>query len=387
VSAPGWTGSRTVEAPLDALADGPIDWALAERVARAVAGRHPPVPGPHPSDDELAPMAVRAQEMVAAETGLRPPTPAHVRVIDRPTWAAANVASFRVLLEPLAVRWRERMAGRAANATNRSVAAIGRRATAVELGLLLGWMAGRVLGQYDLLPAAGTADGEPAGSRAEDPDAVYLVGPNIAMLEQRFGFPPEEFRLWVTLHELTHRAQFTGVPWMRGHYLGLVHRLLSAADPDPAHLVAALRELARQPGTARTRLREGGLAAVIAPPAQREALEQVAGLMALLEGHGDVTMNRAGSPEIPTADRFARVLAERRRRGTPLTRLVQQLVGIEAKLGQYRAGERFIAEIEAAAGPGAIDRCWRRPDDLPTWDEIREPSRWIERVTPHALEV
>lgn len=376
-------GSRTV----DTSADGPVDWALAERVARAVAGRHQPVPGPHPSDDELAPMAVQAAAMVAAETGLRPPTPAHVRVIDRPTWAAANVASFRVLLEPLAARWRERMAGRTANGAPRSIAALGRRATAIEVGLLLGWMAGRVLGQYDLLPAAGTADGEPAGARPDDPDAVYLVGPNIAMLEQRFGFPSDEFRLWVTLHELTHRAQFTGVPWMRGHYLGLVERLLSTADPDPAHLMAAVRELARQPGAARTRLREGGLPAVLAPPAQREALEQVAGLMALLEGHGDVTMNRAGAAQIPSAERFARVLAARRRRGTPLTRLVQQLVGIEAKLGQYRAGERFITEIEAAVGPEAIERCWQRPEDLPTWDEIREPARWIGRVTMQAVEV
>jgi putative hydrolase len=126
---------------------------------------------------------------------------------------------------------------------------------------------------------------------------------------------------------------------------------------------------------------------VIAPPAQRAALEQVTGLMALLEGHGDVTMNRAGAPEIPSAERFARVLAERRRRGTPLTRLVQQLLGIEAKLGQYRAGERFIAAIEAAAGPEAIERCWHDPDDLPTWEEIREPSRWIDRVTVPTIEV
>ena len=90
------------------------------------------------------------------------------------------------------------------------------------MGAVLGWMSTRVLGQYDLLVLE---DEDP-----DDQDIVYYVGPNIASLERRFEFPEREFRLWVALHEVTHRTQFTGVPWLRPHFLGLVTSLVDDAD-------------------------------------------------------------------------------------------------------------------------------------------------------------
>jgi coenzyme F420 biosynthesis associated uncharacterized protein len=208
-----------------------------------------------------------------------------------------------------------------------------------------------------------------------DQDIVYVVGPNLVSLERRFGFPPEEFRLWLALHELTHRAQFTGVPWMRAYFLEQVDAALSLANPDPGALLRRLRDALIDRQDTQLRLREGGLPAVFASPEQRAALGRMGGLMALLEGHGDVTMNRAGAGLIPSAERFSRVLQARRRQ----TNLLQRLTGIAAKLDQYAAGERFIAAIEADGGPHAVDRCWTGPDALPTMEEIRDPRRWIDR--------
>ena len=91
--------------------------------------------------------------------------------------------------------------------------------------MVLGWMSGRVLGQYDLL----VIEEEDPG----DQDLVYYVGPNVLALEKQFAFPPEQFRLWLALHEVTHRAQFTGVPWMREHFLGLVARHPRRRRPRP----------------------------------------------------------------------------------------------------------------------------------------------------------
>lgn len=181
---------------------------------------------------------------------------------------------------------------------------------------------------------------------------------------------------------MTHRAQFTGIPWLRTHYLGLVDEVLGAVDPDPRRFVVALGRVVDDLRSGRRPFDDGGLAAVLATPEQRVALDQVSGLMSLLEGHGDVTMDRAGADRIPSAERFGRVLRQRRRQANGVARLVQRLVGLEAKLAQYEQGEAFIAAVEEVGGPRALDVIWADPLRLPTLAEIREPQRWLERVTP-----
>jgi coenzyme F420 biosynthesis associated uncharacterized protein len=240
-------------------------------------------------------------------------------------------------------------------------------------------MSGRVLGQYDLLIIE---DEHP-----EEQDLVYYVGPNVLGLEKRFAFPPREFRLWLALHETTHRAQFTGVPWMREHFLGLVETTLSGLDPDPSRMLGALTRSVEEFRAGRNPLDDGGVAALFASPEQKAALDHLSGLMSLLEGHGDVTMNRAGADRIPSAERFSRVLNQRRQQGNPMIRLVQKLIGLEAKLKQYEAGEEFIERVEGVGGPALLDRAWEAASNLPTIGEIRDPDRWLARmgVVPAAL--
>lgn len=335
--------------------------------------------GPQPTDADVAGFVAEAEDLVAAETGLRPSTPAQLRVIDRTQWIRANLASFQRLLAPAVAQWVEQLGRRRDGASPRGLGPTSKLA-AIELGAMLGWVSSRVLGQYDLLVSGETAtdvgtDGSPS------PDAVYLVAPNLAMLEQKFGFDPDQFRFWVTLHELTHRAQFRGVRWMHDHYLGLVQSALAAANPDPAHLIESLRTALSDPRGARARIDEGGALALVATPEQRAALDRIAGLMSLLEGHGDRTMDRAASAErLPEAARFSLVLRERRKRTSGMARVVQRLIGFEAKLNQYAAGARFLEAIETVEGPGAIDLCWQAPEHLPTLQEIRDPGRWLQRV-------
>ena len=247
------------------------------------------------------------------------------------------------------------------------------RVGAVELGAMLGWMSTRVLGQYDLLVLEDEA--------AEDQDIVYYVGPNLVALERRYAFHAPDFLLWLALHEVTHRAQFMGVPWMREHYLGLVGSLLDGAEPESFDLVAALRSMAarRRSGGQES---GGGVLGAISSPEQQATMDRIAGLMSLLEGHGDVTMGRAGDGVVTGADRFARVMADRRRSGSGVTKLFQRLVGLEAKLAQYAQGEAFIAAVEAHGGTGLLDRVWEDPGHLPDLAEIREPGLWIGRMTP-----
>jgi coenzyme F420 biosynthesis associated uncharacterized protein len=363
-----------------AVRPDPVDWALAERVGVRIAGRTPrPAAHLQPSAAQMDDLVGRAGVLVGDHTGLRPATPARAEVLSREDWVRANVGSFRRLLTPVWERWTEAHPATRTSTSSSFVGSVGPKVSATQIGTLLGWMSGRVLGQYDVLVATpdDTPDDTPGDTAGDD---VYLVGPNLAALEQRYAFAPDQFRLWVALHEVTHRAQFRGVPWMRDHYLGLVDQMLTVADPDPTRLWSALRAAVFDRETSRAALRDGGAVAVLAGPEQRATLDRIAGLMSLLEGHGDVTMDRAGAAQLPDALRFAHVLRMRRANAAPITRIMQRLIGLEAKLDQYRAGEAFIAAVEAVEGPTVIDRCWLSPANLPTLAEIREPEAWLART-------
>jgi len=350
----------------------PVSWDMAERVAVRVAGRDPYQDSYHyaslqPDFEELT---AEAEELVTAETGLRPLTgPARARVTDRAGWVKANIASFQRMLRPLTERLAQRMPSGPAVAPLTQVA---RTISGVELGTMLGWMSTRVLGQYDLLLVE--------EERPEDQDIVYYVGPNVIALEKRFAFPPREFRLWLALHEVTHRAQFTGVPWLRPHFLSLVESSLAAVDPDPKRFLNGLRRAVDEMREGKNPLADGGIVALLAGDEQRAVLQKIQGMMSLLEGHGDITMDRAATDRIPSAERFSRVLRERRGNNKGAGRLLQQLIGLEAKLKQYEQGEAFIRTVEEAGGRALLDRVWEGPEALPTLDEIREPGQWLARM-------
>ncbi len=354
------------------MPNSPVDWHLAGRVAVRAAGREPFSSSylAHSLQADFDEATAEAEELVAEATGLRSQSgPARARVTDRAGWIDANVASFQRLLRPLTDKLGDRMGGNLTSGVARKVAG-------AEIGVLLGWMSGRVLGQYDLLVIDDPADAPP-----DDQDLVYYVGPNVLALEKRFAFPPKEFRLWLALHEVTHRAQFTGVPWLREHYLGLVHQTLDSVDPDPRRFLDALTRVVDDLRNGRRPLDDGGLAALLASPEQRAVLDKIGGLMSLLEGHGDVTMDRAGAARLPSAHRFAKVLRERRANANPAAKMLQRLLGIEAKINQYAQGEAFIAEVERlGGGPAALDPVWRGASWLPTLAEIREPEEWLDRV-------
>ncbi|HVN51808.1 MAG TPA: zinc-dependent metalloprotease [Acidimicrobiales bacterium] len=347
-----------------------VDWAVAQRVAVRVAGREPFSESYHSDslESDFVELTEQAEALVAAETGLVSLAgPARARVTDRAGWINANVASFQRLLRPILEKISSRL-------TDSALTPVAQKLAGAEVGVVLGWMSTRVLGQYDLLIIE---EESPL-----DQDLVYYVGPNVLSLEKQFAFPPREFRLWLALHEVTHRAQFTGIEWMRPYFLDLVTQTLDSVEPDPKRFLAVLGRLAEARRTGANPLADGGIMALVASDAQREVLDRVSGLMSLLEGHGDITMDRAGAGLVPSAERFSRVLRQRRESAQGLARLLQQLIGLEAKMNQYAQGERFIRAVEDVGGPSLLATAWESPDRLPTLQEIRDPASWIARVAP-----
>lgn len=394
--------SASVPEPVEAGHDGSggagtqgpglVDWRVAERVAAWVIARRPP--SVHYDAAELAESfnvaTTKAEGLVADATGWRAPTPARSVVTDRLGWARANVASFQRLLTPALVKFERKREERreekreARRSSSRPawlvelpepiasrMAGASRSASGAQLGAVLAWMSGRVLGQYDLLLTEEMAD---------DQDLLYYVGPNVLELEQRHRFAPEEFRLWLALHEVTHRCQFTAVPWLRGYFLSLVDKAIEPFQADPGRLAEIVRRAAEQVRSRQSPLDDAGVLGVVASEQQLEAIRSLQAMMSLLEGHGDVTMDRAGAAQVPGAARFSQVLRERRQSVKGPAKVLQQVLGLEAKLRQYQQGEEFIRAVEAHGGRELFDRVWRGPEWLPTMAEIREPQRWIGRV-------
>jgi coenzyme F420 biosynthesis associated uncharacterized protein len=351
------------------LLDRLVDWDVAAATARRLAR---PGPGVEPSEaagvvQELRDCAAAARPHVARITGLDAPAEsAVVLVVDRPRWVEANLQTMRSMLAPAVDELaRGRGTRPRTSRTHPAVAAVGSRVTGAEAGGLLAFLSSKVLGQYD--PAPG---GTPR---------LLLVAPNIVQAEQEMGLSGPDFRLWVCLHEETHRVQFTAVRWLREYLLGEVAGLVRGIAPDPVSLAGSLADAAgRLPEMLRG---EGGsLVDLFATPAQREKLARITAVMSLLEGHADVVMDAVGPQVVPTVDAIRSRFSARRAGRDPIDRLVRRLLGLEDKMRQYRDGARFVREVVSAVQMTGFNRVWTSPNTLPTPGEIADPAAWVKRV-------
>ncbi|HVF19616.1 MAG TPA: zinc-dependent metalloprotease [Mycobacteriales bacterium] len=344
-----------------------IDWDVAVGTARRLVR-----PGPTATllearqiGEELRRLVPIAERHVAELTGLVPPDlDVPVAVVDRVGWVQANVDGFQILLEPLTEKL---TAKRGSRPPSPLVTAVGSRVTGVQVGTLMAYVASRVLGQFELFVPAGGAG------------RLTLVAPNIVETERKLGVDPSDFRMWVTLHEVTHRTQFTAVPWLREYFLSLVHEFLDASDLDPAQLARRLRDAI---GAIRGSDDRPGVSFVeaIQTPEQRAVLGRMQALMSLLEGHADVVMDRVGPEVVPTVADIRTKFEKRRKGSGPIDRMIRSLLGLDLKMRQYAEGAAFVRHVIDAEGMDRFNTVWTSPDTLPRPDEVTDPDAWRRRV-------
>ncbi len=351
-----------------------VDWSAAAEVAGRLAR-----PGPTADRAELAALvsglraaAGTAVEHVQTVTRMEPAAPSGdpgatglgaVRVVDRATWTRANVESMRALTAPVA-----EALGPDAPPTS-SAARLG---GAAEVGTVLALLSTKVLGQFD-----------PYGT---DSGRLLLVAPNVLAAERSLGVRPRDFRLWVCLHEQTHALQFATAPWLADHLRGRLGDLLQDVTRSSLGLARApLHEKVAFTARALVRVLRGDgrspLDGVLGPEQRRE-LEEITAVMALLEGHADVMMDAVG-PRVVRSVKTIRERFEKRRQGEgapPLDLLLRRLLGMDAKLAQYRDGARFVRAVEERVGRDGLNAVWAAPGNLPSAREIADARAWVRRV-------
>ena len=423
--------------------DDLIDWSAAATTARRLAR-----PGPAVSPRQAAAAVAELRERARLAQGhvrdftrldvTGPDSP--VLVIDRGGWINANLGAVRTLSAPLAEKvrqWREAVEPGGLRSAAESA---GAKLTGLELGTALAYLSQRVLGQFDPFGPADPAgaservnghgaddggdgdtarDSEPMngeesngheangqaakgteeGTARRAPGRLLLVAPNIVQVERELGVDPGDFRLWVCLHEETHRVQFGAVPWLRDHLLGEIGTLVAELDVEPsafadrlrAALRGALSPAARNAGVPADRVGDGGgavpsgvrasLLDVVRTPEQRAVFDRLTAVMTLLEGHASYVMDGVGPQVVPSVAEISREFGKRRSRVRPGPEaLLRRMLGIDAKMRQYREGERFVEAVVEQAGMDGFNRVWTSPNTLPTQAEIGDPGAWIRRV-------
>ena len=346
-----------------------IDWDLAVTAASKMAGPGPPI-SRSAADSVVAELragAERSTPLVREFTGLvAEERSAPIFVVDRPGWIRANVDGFATIISPLIDKLQEKK-----GVPSPMTEAIGSRVTGLELGALLGFMSSRVLGQFDPFYT-------PAGSA--DAGRLLLVAPNIVHVENELGVDPTDFRLWVCLHEETHRVQFTAVPWMRDHIHSEIASLVGSVEVDPAKLAGLVGEGAKRVVDMIRGDDSGSLIDLIQSHEQKLVLDRITGVMSMLEGHADVVMDGVGPEVIPTVDHIRRKFNERRKGAGTFDRILRKLLGLEAKMAQYRDGAAFVRGVIDEVGMEGFNKVWVAPENLPSKVEIGDPSSWVRRV-------
>jgi coenzyme F420 biosynthesis associated uncharacterized protein len=338
-----------------------IDWIVAEKIASYVAGtgsaRRP--------DVDLQELARESEERVVAYTGLTPAGPLPPpEGVSRREWVRSNISSSRALLEPVLTK-----AGKGLGPLKPAMQIGMGFVVSAEMGLLVGYLAQRVLGQYELVLLDEAVE--------DRPPRLLFVLPNLGQAVQAFGAEEDQFMTWVALHEVTHAVQFGGVPWLQDHLAGLIRELLASAEERMTRrrqLHLPSRATVERVGRAALR---ADLLGMVASEPERATMDRAQAVMAVIEGHAEHVMDAVAPELLPSLPELRRAIDQRRQVQSPFGRLVSRLLGLEMKM------KIFCDEIVRVSGTEALRHLFSAPEALPTLAEIDDPAAWLRRARHH----
>ncbi|WP_460961666.1 zinc-dependent metalloprotease [Parasphingorhabdus pacifica] len=350
-----------------------LDWDVAVSTATRLMKSGPEISR---SDAEravrdLRGFSARAETHVRDLTGLGRELPVlEGDVVDRPAWVRGAAGGLAKLTDTALSMTRD-----SADDGASLLGALGSRGTGVQAGMVLAYLGGKVLGQYDPFSPLATA---------EESGRLLLVAPNIVAAERALEVPAEDFRMWVCLHESTHRLQFNAVPWLRDHFAASLGALLAEVETSGSDLLTRLPEILREVRAGRADRDSSpgvlGVVELLQSPEQRAAFDRIIALSTLLEGHADHVMDAVGPRVVPSVATIRRRFTDRRNGGGLLDRALRSLLGVDAKIKQYAQGAAFTRHVVDTVGMDGFNAVWTSPEHLPSRAEISAPAEWIRRV-------
>ncbi len=358
---------------------GPVNWDVARQTAMWLASDGQPEPNVDPLERIRLEELVRVADLhVSQQTGLNTSIAGgvlSVLPVTRRDWALHSIEAYRPFLERLATSLSSAAADAEAgpDATVQLLGDLGKLLGPVLLGMQSGFMVGhlarRALGQYDLpLPRLAA-------------DQLLVVPANIDAFAEQWSMEPDDLRMWVCLQEVTHHAVL-GRPHVRARLEELINEYVSRFEVDPAALEASLGDI--DPTDM------AGLQAVLGNPetllgavrsaGQQETLGRIETLTAVIEGYVDHVLDTAGRGIISSYGQITEALRRRRVEADDGERFAGRLLGLELNRGQYERGATFVRGVAERAGDDGLARLWHSERELPTPAELDAPGLWLARI-------
>ncbi len=356
---------------------GPVNWKLARELTKNLAGEREPI---EPSiAEEYRELAHVAELRIQATADLPAPSPGELNPTDRATWALDNEQTFRILIEPLGDKltggFGQLPGADSFGQMGAILQPLGPALLGMQAGTMVGFMAHRVLGQFD------------TGIPAVDHDQPYLIVPNVEAFAFEAAVDPRQVRLWAALHEmLFHRLM--KIEWLRGHFVSVVAAFYETVELDLSDVMGQIGAL-EDPDRIRELLGEEGASApaLLKGTSDPERLASIQSFTAYIEGYGDYLVRKAGADVLPDLDRIEAANARRRSEPDQTEQSLQQVIGLE--LQRHRAGDAaaFCSEVEQRWGESALERVWEEPENLPNLAELTDPVGWAARVLMDIFEL
>lgn len=352
-----------------------INWEQAGEIAVLVAQSEADVWAPVDTAirGDFEAMMERSEKLVREYSQLEPKEPiGPLLVFDRPDWIRTNLNSFKLIFQPLAESYQKTLDR--LEEQRKKPLRLGRKLThgllTAQLGMVIGYLARNVLGQFDLgLP------------RMEDSGKLYIVYPNLLKAEHKMRLDPSDFRLWITLHEVTHAFEFAAHPWLRGYLKELMERYFKSVSLRLEEMGMRLKpEELRDSKRLNEIISQGGLMSIIHSPEQREILAEIQAFMSLVEGYSNLVMDMVGEETLDSYKEMSTAFRHRRDTKSGAERFIERMLGFDLKLQQYQIGELFCKEVVEKKGLEFLNLAWKRKENLPNGEEVHQAFMWIEHM-------
>ncbi len=351
--------------------DGPLNWKMAEDLARTAVAQNPD-PSPSSRDADRVADAVRLADHWLDTATEFPSGVTSTAAWSRAEWVVETQAVWKVLVEPVA----ERSVGGVSSALPPEMQAtagpilgiLGKAVGSIlasQVGQGLGALAGEVLTASDI------------GLPLSAPGKAALVTANVKEFATGLDVTEDDVLLYLALREAAHQRLFGHVPWLREHLLGAVTDYARGIELNAKEIQQRVQEQMQgidpMNPESMQELLQGGMFDPSDSPAQAAALSRLEIALALVEGWVDEVVGQATEERMPAAIKLREAVRRRRAAGGPAEQTFAALVGLELRPRRLRDASTLWGALRSRAGAEARDGVWTHPDLLPTAEDLDDP--------------
>lgn len=358
---------------------GDAMWDAARQLAVSVATQGTAEPNVDPLERiRLEQLAHIAELHVASIAGL--PTSfggsgVTIVPVTRGQWAVTTLDAWRPLLERLAGSLTPAEEPPSPDDPTAFLAPLLRMVSPMLLGMtagsMVGHLAGRAFGQYDL----------PIPRRPAD--ELMVVPTNLDQFASEWSIEADDLRLWVCVQEIAMHAVLR-IPHVRSTLDAMLGEFAAGFETDPTALEQRLSSFDLSDPSSMSMESTFSdpelLLGAIRSPAQLALLPRVEAFVAAVVGWVDHVVDTASSSLLTSSTMIAEAVRRRRVETTDADRFVERLLGLELTQATYDRGRTFVDGIVERAGADGLVRLWESDRTLPTPSEVDAPGLWLARI-------